>query len=214
MRIIVNVFLRSESFSRLLHLHAETHIEILFLGSGGLVIFSILRETRIIGILHILSGMTSIFTRIYTFLNEFRREILYKIEFTLKIYHGTRLAASVYHEQRGDIRSFCHFGVISTECRSYMNDTGTIVCGDIISTNDTERTFCHLHKAVVADCENVTGISLGKFRYVCRAIFIEFLDRLDPWHKLLIMHAYEIFTGESAYNTVWQNLVTLFIFLK
>ena len=83
MRIVVHMLFNLESCALLLHLHTEHDVQVFILFTGFLVPNSVRIIFRIIGILHIVTGMMPIGFLVYASLYEVIIEVFQTIIFTL-----------------------------------------------------------------------------------------------------------------------------------
>jgi len=93
-----------------------------------------------------------------------------------------------------------NLGIVSTEGRGDMHDTSTILCGHIVTGDDTECLALHLDEtvlAVLAD-EDLVGMRLGISIDKVGLIFPYFLTGLHPFHQLAIVQSDEL----TALHTV------------
>ena len=122
----------------LLHLHADVDIKRFSCLCCLLIVLPIYCKLRIISILHPASLIFFIQFQIHTFRNEFIIKFIQQVKFTCQIHHWASLSLFVYHKQRRNAGSFCHKSIISTECRSNMNNTCTVFCCYIITGDYSE----------------------------------------------------------------------------
>ncbi len=145
---------------------------------------------------------------VHALLHKFRRKLVCQIEFALQIHHGASLSPPVDHEQRGDTGSLGHFGIIGTECRSDMHDTGTILGGDIITFDHAECPLSYLHERFFPDIVDFIGMSGCVVAHIFRRDVVELLRGFHPGDQLRVMHPGKFRAGPAAYLPVRHHLVS------
>ena len=166
----MNMFLYLKRRALLLHLNAEQNVEIHILRCS-LLIVSVYIILGVIGILHILSLMLCICFLIDTKFVEVWIHILGQEILTCEVYHRTCVAGLVYNEQAWYTGILSHLGVVGTESGCNMNDTCTILGGNIITGNNTES---------LSLLDNGLTAFYGTWLY--------------PWHELLILYTNQLRT--------------------
>ena len=148
MRIVVHVLLCAESLALLLQLHAEHHVEVLSLVGSRLIPNAVGVELRVVSVLNIVACMMSIKILVNASVKEIVVEFLDSVELTLKVYHRACLALFINKVESRDVCILSHLGIVSTECRSDMHDTRTVVCSNIVAEDYAESLALHLNKLV------------------------------------------------------------------
>ena len=148
MRIVVHVLLCAESLAILLQLHAEHHVEVFCLVRSSFVPNAVDVELRIVSILNVVASVMSIERLVNASVQEVVVEILDSVELTLEVYHRACLALLINKVESRDVCILSHLGVVSTECRSDMYDTRTIVCSNIVAEDYAESLALHLNELV------------------------------------------------------------------
>ena len=140
-------------------------------------------------------------------------EFLHHVVLTLEVNHRTRLTFLIYKEQTRDMGILCHLGIIGTEGRGDMYDTGTILSGDIVTGDHPESLALHLDELIltVLTHEHLLWMSSGISLHIVGSILIEFGRRLYPWHQLLVLQTNEFLTCITAYDTIRHELLTLIV---
>ena len=104
-----------------------------------------------------------------------------------------------------------HLGVVSTERRSNVYDTRTVVRGYIVTCNYTECQFREFNELICAYGKYLFGMCLCVFVYeVCRQV-THLFQGLHPRHELLVVHAYEVCTLQFGNDFVGDYLVARLI---
>ena len=174
----------------LLHFHTYNDIQILSLFCCCLIIFSTFVETGVVCILHIITSMMTICFYIDALLQEGLIAIIQFIEFTLQIDHRASFSSLIDNKQMRNARILCNLGIISTECRSNMYDTGTVFCSDIVTRDYSECLLADFHECIFTNLEKILRMCSCKRLHELRTKVIQFLSRFYPWHQLLIMHTH------------------------
>ena len=131
-----------------LQIHADGDIQ-------GLVLIG---QRVVIGILHITSCELVPLLDIHVVLHEVGIKVLYDEVFTLQVHNRTLSPLLVNQHDRIDSCFLCHKGIVSTEVRSDMHDTGTIVGRDIITGNHLEgvtHRFDGRHQLLILHADEV-----------------------------------------------------------
>ena len=92
-----------------------------------------------------------------------------------------------------------------------MYDARTIICCNVVAEDYTESFALHLDELVasVLACEHLLGVSGCIFDDKLRCEVVHLLARLNPRHKLLIVHTLKLGALEVACDAPW----TLFLLL-
>ena len=175
MRIVVHMLLYLECFARLFHLHADSDVQVFSLCCSLLIILAIDIKLWCISVLNELSLMKSISCFVNTLFNKLVRKFLMQVILALQVNHWSCLAIARNHEQRWNTCCLSHLLVISTEGWSDMNDTCTVLCGNIIARNNAERLVLHLNKLVVANREDAFWTFLCCLLNKLRRVVVKFL---------------------------------------
>ena len=153
------MLLNAENQALRFELHTNINIERLGRSGSLLVVATIDRKLRIVGILHPTTCVLLVSLQIDTLRNELLVQIFDVVELTSEINHRARLATLVDHKQRRDTRSTSHECVISTERRRDVYDTRTVLGGYIVARNHTERLLgSHLPLAVLVSLNGLNPI--------------------------------------------------------
>ena len=162
------VLLNLERRTFLFHFHTDHDIQVFCLGCSLLIVLAILIKLRSISILYEVTSVMTISLLIDTFLNKVIVEFLYQIVLTLEVNHRTGFTFLINKEQTWDMGIFSHFGIIGTEGRRDMHDTGTILC--------TECLTLHLHKLIltVLARKHLLRMSLSIGLHIIGSISINF----------------------------------------
>ena len=207
------VLLDLECRTLLLHLHTDDDIQVFCLGSSLLVVLTILIELRGIGILHVVACVMAVALFVDAGSDEVVVEFLHHVVLTLEVNHRTRLTFFINKEQTRDMGILSHLGIIGTEGRGDMYDTGTILSGDIVTGDHTESLALHLHKLIltVLTHEHLLGMSGGVCFHIVGCILIEFGRWLHPRHQLLVLQTNKFFTGIMAYDAIrYARMMVIF----
>ena len=86
----MNVFLNFEHFVGALHLHTESHIEVLLFLGSCLVVLAVNGETRVVGVFHPLSGVGVIFCFVDVSLHIIIVKVFYTPILAGEIHHGSK----------------------------------------------------------------------------------------------------------------------------
>ena len=132
MRIVVDVLLDAEGLALLLEHYAEVNVE------GRVVRL----EIRVICVLDEASGIFAVKLLIDIVLPVFGIHFPESEETALLVYLGREVAVSVLHPDARHSRSLGHAGVVRTECRGDVHDSGTVLGGHIVSEDDLESAVC------------------------------------------------------------------------
>ena len=170
--IVVSMLLDAEGQALALQLHTDIDVERLGRSGSLLVVATIDRKLRIVGILHPATCILLVSLNIDALSNELLVEILQRVELTREINHRAGLATLVDHKQRRDTRSTSHECVISTERRRNVYDTRTVLGGYIVTCDHAESLLLsHLPLAALVS-----------------------LNGLNPLDQLLVVDTYQIST--------------------
>ena len=181
MRIVVQVLFNLESLAVLLHLDAKADVQVLVLGSGFGIVFSIDIVLRVVGVLYETAFVLRIQVNIYVVLYKFGVEVAHEEEFSCTVNHRTEIALAVdNHYQRRDSSSLCNLVIVGTESRSNMYDTGTVLGGNIVARNYAESTVGGLYpreNLLVVHIEKVFASVFGDYsvrnNFVAVLVFLE-----------------------------------------
>ena len=121
----MDVFLNLEHLILRLQVHTDADIQRLVLVGQCLVV----------GILHITASKLAPLFHVHIVLHEFFVKILDREVLTLQINHRTFLSFLVDEHDGTDTGLLGYEGIVSTEVGSNMHDTGTVVCGHIVTGN-------------------------------------------------------------------------------
>ena len=200
----------------LLHFHTYLDIQVFSLCCSCLVIFSVLVEFRLIRVLHVVARMLCIRFFVHTAFHEIHVKFIHEVVFSLKVNHRSGFTFLIYKEERRYFGVFSHLGVVGTECRGDMNDTCTVVGGDIVSGYHPESLAFHFHELVLAvfSVKHLLRMLFGIFLYIVSRETVEFHARFHPWHKLLIAHANEFLTLVSGHYLIRHHLVAMLVILQ
>ena len=124
------MLLYAEHLTRSFHHHAQVHIQRRSIG----------REAVIICVLDVSSGPLTVLVA-HPFLNVFRIQILHPVETAARVNLRLRVTVTVYNHESRHTGRFGHLGIISTESRRDMHNTGTFLGGYIITRNNPECTL-------------------------------------------------------------------------
>ena len=161
MGVIVDMLLSSERLAILLEGDAEVDIEVIVGESSSLIIAAILGVSRIVSILDKTAGILTISLLIDASIDKRQGEILGEIELTGEVDHRTSFPLAIDHKQGRDRSGLSHFGVVGTESRCDMHDTGTIFGGDIIAGDNAESALRDFDERIIGDLINLIGMSSG-----------------------------------------------------
>ncbi len=142
------MLLALESLARLLQLIADYDVQVFSLIRSLLIPNTIHIKLWIVGILHVVACMMSVCLLVDASAYEVGIEVFDEIELPLEVNHRAGLALLINKVERRDVGILGYLGVISTECRSDMNDTGTIIGSNIVAEDDTESLAVHLNKLI------------------------------------------------------------------
>ena len=180
------MLLNLESSALFLHLKADNHVEIHILSGSFLIVLTAYIVLRVIRILHIFASVMPV-RIVYAERNELLIHILLDEVATLKVHHRTSIASLVNDKERRNTCVLSHLSVISTESRSNMHDTSTVLCSNIVTRDYAESISLLDDNPIV-------------FKSA----------RLNPWHQLLIVNAYEVSTFTLP-NDFHRDFIALFI---
>ena len=141
---------------------------------------SISRELCIIRILHIAACPLRII-RGHIRSRIVRVEVLHTEETASEIHLSLEIAVTVDHLKAGNTGKTSHLRVIRTECRSDMNDTGTILCSHIITRNHSEGALARIEprdELLIADAHQIRTLEsavkhLVRHELVARFVILE-----------------------------------------
>ena len=206
MGVVVDVLFNLKRRTLLLHFHTDDDVEVFRLFSRRRVILTAYVKFGSIRILHIVTSVVCV-RSIEACRLKFGREFCFYIILTREVHHGAGLALGVDHEERGNLCVACHLGVVSTEGRSDVYDTRTVVRSYIVAGNHAECQFREFYKLVSAYGKYLFGVCLCVCVYeVCREVTCLFKG-LHPGHELLVVHAYEVCTLHFGNHFVGDYLV-------
>ena len=213
-RIVVHVLLDLECRTLLLHLHTDDDIQVFCLRSSLLVVLTILIELRGVGILHVVACVLAVAFLVDTGSDEVVVEFLHHVILTLEVNHRTRLTFFINKEQTRDMGILSHLGIVGTEGRSNMHDTGTILCCYIIARNHAEGLALHLDELILAVLagKDFLRMGCGISLYIVGSVLVEFGRGLYPRHQLLVFHTNQLLASIVANDTVRYKLLTFIIF--
>ena len=142
----MSVLFNLESLAVLLHLDAKADVQVLVLGSGFGIVFSIDIVLRVVCVLYETAFVLRIQVNIYVVLYKFGIEVAHEEEFSCAVNHRTEIALAVdNHYQRWNSSSLCNLVIVGTESRGNVNDTSTILGGYIVARNYAESTIGGLY---------------------------------------------------------------------
>ena len=138
-------------------------------------------------------------------------EIFDKIELTLEVNHWAGLALLINKVESWDVGILGYLGIIGTECRSDVHDTGTVIGSNVVAEDDTESLAIHLNEliATILRSEHLLRMSSSIFCYESRCEEINLLAWLYPWQELLVVHAFEVGTLHVVDDTPRALLLLL-----
>ena len=138
-------------------------------------------------------------------------EFLYRVELTLEVNHRTCFALLINKVKSRDVGVLCHLGVISTEGRSDVYDTRTVVRSYVVAEDYAECLFLHLHKLVasVLRSKYLFRMSCCIFCYECGSEVVQFLARLHPRHELLVVQTLKLRTLHVVNHAPRAHLLVL-----
>ena len=205
------VLLCLESLALLLQFVAEHNVQVLSLVRSLLVPYAILIELWVVGVLHVVASVMTVFLIVYTGLHEVSVKLVDEVELALEVNHRTCLALLVDKVESRNVSILSHLGIISTECRGDVYDTSTVVGCYVVAEDYTESLALHLHKLVasVLTCKHLLWMCLSIFCHELRSEVVHLLAWLHPRHKLLVVHSLEFCTLEVAGNAPWAHLLLL-----
>ena len=116
-------------------------------------------------------------------------EVFDEIELTLEVNHWAGLALLINKVERRDVGILGYLGVISTECRSDMNDTGTIIGSNVVAEDYAESLAIHLNEliATILRSEHLLWMSGSIFCNESWSKSIYLLAWFYPWQELLVV---------------------------
>ena len=163
----MNMLLYLEHLVLCLQIHTDRDIQSLVFVSQCLVI----------SILDVTSCKLIPFVNINIFLHEIRIEVLYDKILTLQVYYRTFSTFLVYQHNWTNTGFLCDEGIISTEVRSDMYDTCTIVSGYIVARNHLEgiaHRFDGRHQLLIFHSNEVNTLvaSYDTIRYQFLALLV------------------------------------------
>ena len=132
MRIVVDMLLDAEGLALLLEHYAEVNVE-------GRIIRS---KSRVVCVLYEASGVFAVKLLIDKILSVVGIHFPECEETALLVHLGREVAVSVLHPDARHSRSLGHAGVVRTECRGDVHDSGTVLGGHIVSEDDLESAVC------------------------------------------------------------------------
>ena len=207
----MHVLLALESLALLLQFVAEYDVQVFSLLRSLLVPDAIHIKLWVVGILHVVACVMSICLLVDTSVHEVGIEVFDEIELTLEVNHWAGLALLINKVERWDVGILSYLGIISTECRSDMNDTSTIIGSNIVAEDDTESLAIHLNKLIttILRCKYLILMSRSIFCYESRCKEINLLAWLYPWKELLVVHAFEVSTLHVVDDSPWALFLLL-----
>ena len=211
MRIVVHVLLALECLALQLQLVAEYDIQVFSLIRSLLVPNTIHIKLWVVGILHVVACVMSVCLLVDASVHEVDIEVLDEIELTLQVNHWTSLALLINKVKRRDVGILSHLGIISTKCRSDVNDTCTVIDSNVVAEDHAESLAIHLYEliATILRSEYLLRMSCCIFCNESWSESIYLLAWLYPWQKLLVVHAFEVGTLHVVDNTPWALLLLL-----
>ena len=183
--VVVDVLLDAEGLRCGLHLHADVDVERLGGLRGLLVVAAVDGELRVVGVLDPAAGIFAVAVDVDALGDEALVELVEQVELAREVDHRAGLAALVDHEERRNARGARHEGVVGTERRGDMDDTRTVLRGDVVAQDHAE----------------------GLLRGVVPVAVAIHLDGLDPRQQLLVVHAFEFGTLVFADDLERHELV-------
>ena len=209
--IVVDMLFYLEGSALHLHLHADNNIQVIGFLRRFLVPYSVGIILRIIGILDIVTGVMSVSFHIDAMLYEVLVEFIEHIVFTLEIHHRTCLPLLVDQVKSGHMSILGNLGIISTEGRGDVHNTGTILCGHIVTGDNSEGLALHLHETILAVLtdEDLVGMRLGISIDEVGLILPYFLAGLHPFHQLAIVHSDELTSLHAVNDSPRADLLLL-----
>ena len=208
----MHVFLYSQGCSFLFHLHAYHDIEVFGLGGSLFVIFATHIEFGFVCVFDIVASVLGIEGFVYACADEVVVEFINSIVFSLEINHRSGFTFFIYKEERRNTSILCYLGIVGTECWSDMHDASTVICGHIVTRDDTESAVCHFHECVfsVFATEHLVWMLFSIIFHEGGSIVVYFGGWFYPRHELVEFHAYQFFACIMANDTVWHHLVAWF----
>ena len=142
----MQVLFNLESLAVLLHLNAKADVQVLVLGSSFGIVFSIDIVLRVVGVLYKTAFVLRIQVNIYVVLYKFGVKVAHEEEFSCTVDHRTKIALTVdNHYQRRNSSGLCYLVIVSTESRSNVYDTCTILGCHIVARNYAESAVGRLN---------------------------------------------------------------------
>ena len=133
-RVVVRMFLALEELAFFLQHHHDVDVQgLVLLGLGGVV-----------GVLHKLACIGAIGFHVHAVLDELGVEVFDAEELACAVHHRLWLAVLVDHLQGRDASGGSHALVVGTEGRGDVDDTCTVLRGDIVARDDAESTFARV----------------------------------------------------------------------
>ena len=214
MRIGVHVLLYLEGRALLLHLHADDDVQVLILLGAFAVPDTVLVIFRVVGVLHVVAGMMAVESLVNTTVEEVLVELVDDIVLTLEVNHRTGLAFLVYEVEAGDSGILGHLGIVGTEGRRDVHDTGTVLCCNVVAEDNAEGLVGHLHEGVdaILTLEGLLRMCCGIVADEFLAVFVDFLAWLHPWHELAVVHTLEVGAFEMGHDFIRHVLVAVLVF--
>ena len=133
MRIVVHVLLALECLALLLQFVAEHDVQVFSLIRSLLVPDTIHIKLWVVGILHVVACVMSVCLLVDTSVHEIVIEVFDEIELTLQVNHWAGLTLLINKVEGRDVGILSHLGIIGTECRSDVHDTGTVIGSNIVA---------------------------------------------------------------------------------
>ena len=151
MRVVVRVFLALEELAFFLQHHHDVDVETLVL----------LRLGGVVGVLHELAGVGSIGFHVHAVLDELGVEVFDAEELARAVHHRLGFAVLVDHLQGRDASGGGHALVVGAEGGGDVNDTRTVLGGDIVARDDAEGAFARVdprNQLFIFDADEVLAL--------------------------------------------------------
>ena len=134
----MDVLLDLEGLAGGLHLHADVDVQRLGSLGGLLVVLAVDGELRVVGILDPAALVLLVDLDVDALTDETLVQLVEQVEFSGEVDHRACFALFVDHEERGDSGGAGHEGVVGTERRGDVDDTRTVLRGDVVARDDAE----------------------------------------------------------------------------
>ena len=210
MGVVVDVLFNLERRTLLLHFHTDDDVEVFRLFSRRRVILTAYVKFGSIRILHIVTSVVCV-RSIEACRLKFRSEFCFYIIFTREVHHGAGFTLGVDHEERGNLCIASHLGVVSTERRSNVYDTRTVVRCYIVARNHAECQFREFNELICANGKYLFGMCLCVFVYEVRRQVTHLFQGFHPRHELLVVHAHEVCALQFCNDFIGNHLVACLI---